>query len=204
MIRKLAPAKRESFLNAALKLFVASGVQNTSTAAIAKEAGTASGTLFLYFPTKQDLINELVLKIAREQSEYMKTLLGPSLSVRDTFLTIWSGSIRWLLENMDIYEFNQQVRDSGLVEESVVQETGKFFSFYYEAIQRGLEEEMIKPYPADLIGGFLYQDIAATMNLLRTQSNARKQEEIIQMGFDIFWDGIRAGSIKRPPTSPVR
>src|SRR5512135_1634005 len=139
MIRKLDADKRENFLNAALKLFVANGVQNTSTAAIAKEAGTASGTLFLYFPTKQALIDELVLKIAREQSEYMKTLLDPSLSVRDTFFTIWSGSIRWLLENMDLYEFNQQIRDTNLVEASIVQETGKYFSYYYETIQRGLE-----------------------------------------------------------------
>jgi len=192
MIRKLAPDKRENFLNAALKLFVADGVQNTSTAAIANEAGTAAGTLFLYFPTKQDLINELVLKIAREESEYIKTLLDPSLSVQDTFFTIWSGSIRWLLENMDLYEFNQQIRDTNLVEEGIVQETGKYFSFYYEAIQRGLEVGVIKPYPADLVGGFLYQDIVATMNLLRTQSNPRKQEEIVQMGFDIFWDGIKA------------
>ncbi|MBN2118002.1 MAG: TetR/AcrR family transcriptional regulator [Anaerolineales bacterium] len=191
MIRKLAPDKREKFLNAALKLFVANGVQNTSTAAIAKEAGTAAGTLFLYFPTKQDLINELVLKIAREQSEHMQTLLEPSLSVRDTFFTIWSGSIRWFLENIDLYEYNQQIRDSGLVEKAIIEETGKSFSYYYEAIQRGLEEGALKPYPFDLIGGFLYQDIVAVMNLLRTQSNPRKQEEIIQLGFDLFWDGIR-------------
>ncbi len=198
MIRKLTQDKRENFLNAALKLFIANGVQNTSTAAIAQEAGTAAGTLFLYFPTKQDLIDELVLKMAREQSEYMKTLLDPSLSVRDTFFTIWSGSIRWLLENMDLYEYNQQIRDSRLVEEAIVQETGKFFSFYYDAIQRGLEEGVIKPYPADMIGGFLYQDIVAVMDLLRTQSKPEKQEEIIQMGFDIFWDGIRARTRKAP------
>ncbi len=193
MIRKLAPDKREKFLDAALKLFVANGVQNTSTAAIAKEAGTASGTLFLYFPTKQDLINELLLKIAREESEYVKTLLDPSLPVRDTFFTIWSGSIHWLLENMDLYEYNQQIRDSGLVDEAIIQETGKYFSFYYDAIQRGREEGMIKPYPVDLIGGFLYQDIVAVMNVLRSQSNPRKQAEVIGIGFEIFWDGIRTG-----------
>lgn len=193
MVRKPAPDKRENFLNAALKLFVTNGVQNTSTAAIAKEAGTASGTLFLYFPTKQDLIDELLLKIAREQSEYMKTLLDPSLSVRDTFFTIWNGSIRWLLENIDYYEYNQQVRDTAMVKEAVAQETGKYFSFYYEAIQRGLKEGKVKSYPVDLIGGFLYQDIVAIMNLLRAQSSPRKQEEVIQMGFDIFWDGIRTG-----------
>src|SRR5512138_1554009 len=101
MVRKPAPDKRENFMNAALKLFVTNGVQNTSTAAIAKEAGTAAGTLFLYFPTKQDLINELVLKIGRDQSEYLKSLLDPSLSAQDTFFVIWSGSIRWFLDNLE-------------------------------------------------------------------------------------------------------
>jgi hypothetical protein len=94
---------------------------------------------------------------------------------------------------MDLYEYNQQVRDSGLVSESIIQETGKLFSFYYETIQKGLEEGAIKPYPADLIGGFLYQDIAAVMNLLRSQSSPRKQQELIGIGFEIFWNGIRTG-----------
>jgi AcrR family transcriptional regulator len=193
MIRKLDQDKREKFLNAALKLFVANGVQNTSTAAIAKEAGTASGTLFLYFPTKQDLINELVLQIGRDQSDTMKASLEPSLSVRDTFFAIWNSSIRWFLENMDAYEYVQQVRDTGLVDKATVQESGKFFGYYYEAIQKGLKENTIKRYPADMIGGFLYQDIVAVMNLLRAGSTPAKQEEIIRLGFDIFWDGIRTG-----------
>jgi AcrR family transcriptional regulator len=193
MIRKLDQDKRQNFLNAALKLFVANGVQNTSTAAIAKEAGTASGTLFLYFPTKQDLIDELVLQIGREQADTTKALLDPSLSVRDMFFTIWSSSIRWFLENMDAYNYVQQVRDTGMVSEATVQESAKFFGYYYDAIQKGLKEGAIKRYPADVIGGFLYQDIVAVMNILLARSTPAKQEEIIQLGFDIFWDGIRTG-----------
>jgi AcrR family transcriptional regulator len=193
MIRKLVPNKREGFLNAALKLFVANGVQNTSTAAIAKEAGTATGTLFLYFPTKQDLIDELILQIGREQANQMKTSLDPSLSVRDTFFAIWNSSIHWFLENLEAYAYAQQVRDTGLVSEVAVQESGKFFSYYYDAIQKGFKEGALKRYPADVIGGFLYQDIVAVMNLLRAESNPEKQEKIIQVGFDIFWDGIRTG-----------
>ena len=136
MAKKTSPDKRKNFLNAALKLFVNQGVQNTSTAAIAKEAGTATGTLFLYFPTKQDLINELVLQISRDQSEYMQTLLDRSLPVREMFFTIWQGCIRWFLEHRDAYEFSQQVRDTGLVDESIVQESGKSFVYFYDAIQK--------------------------------------------------------------------
>jgi AcrR family transcriptional regulator len=194
MVRELSNEKRERFLNAALKLFVSNGVQSTSTAEITKEAGTAAGTLFLYFPTKQDLIHELVLSIGKQQSDFINSLLDPSLSVRDTFFIIWNGSVRWFLQNMDAYRYVQQIRDSGLISEAISQETGKYFGFYYVTIQKGLEEGCIKPYPIDLIGGFLYQDIVAVMNHLRQQTDPGKQEESIQQGFELFWDGI---SIKK-------
>jgi AcrR family transcriptional regulator len=191
MIRKLSPEKQERFKNAALNLFVAHGVQNTSTAAIAKEAGTAAGTLFLYFPTKQDLIDELVLDIGRAQSETIKSTLKPALSARETFLTIWNCSIRWFLDNMEAYRYIQQVRDSGLIGETVVRKSSKFFEFYYSAIQKGLSENSIMPYPVELIGEILYRDIVAVMNLLKAQPGREKREEYIRSGFEIFWNGIK-------------
>jgi AcrR family transcriptional regulator len=191
MVRELSPEKNAKFLSSALRLFVANGVQNTSTAEIAQEAGTAAGTLFLYFSTKQDLIDELVLKIGKEQSDYIKTLLDPSLSVRESFFTIWAGSVHWFLENMDAYQYIQQVRDSGIISEDVIHESEKFFDYYYEAIQKGLKQGRIKPYPFELIGGILYQDIVAVMNLIRLQPDSAKQEIAIKLGFDIFWSGIK-------------
>jgi AcrR family transcriptional regulator len=191
MARKLSPEKRTQFLNSALKLFVANGVQNTSTNAIAKDAGTAAGTLFLYFPSKQDLVHELILNIAREQSEYIRSLLSPTLSVRETFYTIWDGVIRWFMAHMDAYRYVQQVRDTGLIADEIVQESNQYLMYYHEAIQKGLEAEAIKPYPVELIGETLYRSIVAVMNLVGVQPDTEKQEEYIQSGFEMFWDGIK-------------
>ena len=191
MVRKLNPEKRTNILNSALTLFVRNGVKDTSTAEIAKEAGIATGTLFLYFPTKLELINALVLHITKEESEHIYSLLDPTLSVRDTFYTIWDGSIHWLLEHIEAYQYSQQIRDSGLNSEAVSQESGKHFGFYYETIQKGLDEGSIKPYPVDLIGSYLYQDIVAVMSHLLTLKDPAAQEEAIKIGFAIFWDGIK-------------
>ncbi len=191
MVRELSDEKRERFLQTALKLFAAKGLQNTSTADIAREAGTAAGTLFLYFPTKQDLISELVLWISKAESDTIIPMLAPSLSVRDTFFTIWDGSIRWLLENRDAYKYSQQIRESGLISAEVTRKSGEYFSFYYGAIQKGLHEGVIKAYPADMIGGFLYQGIVAVMNHLQYQSDISDINVPIQQGFEIFWDGIK-------------
>ena len=125
MVRELNSEKRERYLNAALKLFTSNGIQNTSTAEIAKAAGTASGTLFLYFPTKIQLINELILMISKQVSDYINSLLDPSLSVRDTFFTIWDGSIRWFLQNIGCLQYSQQVRDSGFISAETTTESGK-------------------------------------------------------------------------------
>lgn len=191
MIRTRHPERRERFLSAALKLFAANGVQQTSTAEIAKEAGAAAGTLFLYFPTKQNLIHALVLKISKEQAESIHALIESSLSVRETFFAIWNGSLRWFLEHMEAYLYIQQIRDSGILSETVVQESGKFFDYYYNAIQKGLAEGLIKPYPPELIGGILYQNIIAVMNLIRAQPDPGIQARYIRQGFEIFWNGIK-------------
>jgi AcrR family transcriptional regulator len=191
MVRKLNPDRKLRFLTSALKLFVAQGVQNTSTAEIARDAGSAAGTLFLYFPTKLDLVNALVLEIGRQQAEAITSLLSPSLSARESFFTIWDGSLRWFLEHMDAYLYVRQVRDSGMISEAVVQESNKYFAYYYDAIQKGLQEGSIKPYPIEIIGEYLYQDLVAMMNRLRAQPDPSKPEETIRMGFDIFWDGIK-------------
>ncbi|NMB54433.1 MAG: TetR/AcrR family transcriptional regulator [Leptolinea sp.] len=191
MNRELSNEKREKFLAAALKLFAANGIQNTSTAEIARVAGTAAGTLFLYFPTKNDLINELAVWIAREEAETIYGRITPSLPVKDMFHIVWDSSIRWLLENPEAYAYTQQIRDSVYITEETTRKTGETFLFYYEAVQKGLEQNLLKPFPADLIGGFLFQDIVAVMNYLRTKTDPRLVDETIQQGFEIFWDGIR-------------
>ena len=191
MVRDLDPEKRIRYLDTALRLFAANGVKNTSTAAIAKEAGTASGTLFIYFPTKQDLIHELVLEIARQQSDYVNPLLTASLNAKETFRTIWEGSIQWFLDNLDAYHYIRQVRDPGLIAEEVVRESEQYLDYYYQAIQQGLKEGAVKPYPVELIGTFLYQGIVSVMTLVSSGGDPSQHQVYIRDGFDIFWNGVK-------------
>ena len=197
MVRELSLEKRETFLNTALKLFATNGIQNTSTAEIAREAGTAAGTLFLYFPTKQNLVDELAIQISQKIAEAVNHQLDPSMSALDMFRVIWNGSIHWLCENMDAHKFSQQVREPGYVTKEAAIKTGMIFRFYYDAIQKGLAEGSIKDYPVDLVGAFLYQGIVAVMNYIGMQPDTTKRDESIQQGFDIFWDGIRIEGSKK-------
>jgi AcrR family transcriptional regulator len=193
MVRELSAEKRARLLAAALQLFVQKGIPHTATAEIARAAGIASGTLFLYFPSKQDLIDALVLKISQEQSAAIRSRLRPELPARETFSAIWHGSVNWFLENPDAYQYNQQVREGGIVSPEVVQASARNLSYYFEAIQKGLAEDAIGAYPVELVGNLFYQDIVAVMNMLHNQPDPAQQETLIRLGFEIFWRGIQSG-----------
>ena len=61
--------KRETILAAALRLIARLGLHNTPMSAVAREAGVAAGTLYLYFPSKEAMINALYLDVLRNVFE---------------------------------------------------------------------------------------------------------------------------------------
>jgi AcrR family transcriptional regulator len=188
---QLKPDKRQRLMDAALRLFVANGLERTSTAEIAREAGVATGTLFIYFPNKLALIGELALQIARDQAENVTARLDPQAPAREQFRAIWDSSIDWFRRNVPAFRFSRMVRDPGLLPTEVVQASDQMFGFYYHAIRTGLEEGCLGPYPPELIGGLLYQDIAGVMDCLIANPDAEKARMYIDQGFEIYWNGIR-------------
>src|SRR5688572_28374115 len=72
-VRRLAPArpqpvadKREAILRAATQVFAARGFFQSQVADVARAAGVAAGTVYLYFRSKDDLLVSLFERTMRE------------------------------------------------------------------------------------------------------------------------------------------
>ena len=63
--RKKQLKEKELFLSA-LDLFLENGIEKTSIDDIAKNAGVAKGTFYLYFSDKYDILNKLILQKSNE------------------------------------------------------------------------------------------------------------------------------------------
>ena len=50
------PDKPQAIIDAAIRVFARSGYYNSRVSDIAREAGIASGTIYLYFKTKDDIL----------------------------------------------------------------------------------------------------------------------------------------------------
>lgn len=72
VIRRLAE-REKAILDAAIALAAEDGMAAVQIAAVAGRAGIAAGTVYRYFPTKNDLVAELIAAVAGRELEAMQT-----------------------------------------------------------------------------------------------------------------------------------
>jgi AcrR family transcriptional regulator len=114
MARPRSEDKRVALLEAATEAVAAHGL-GAPTARIAKAAGVAEGTLFRYFPTKDDLLNELYLHIKQKTSVAVARKYVADAPLRYRAQALWDGYIDWGLANPQASQALNQLTASGVV-----------------------------------------------------------------------------------------
>jgi len=72
MARPRSDDKRKAILDATLKVFATHGITHAPTSAISKAAGVAEGSIFTYFKSKDELMNELYREMRQDFDRSLK------------------------------------------------------------------------------------------------------------------------------------
>lgn len=100
MARANSVDKRNAILDAATHVIAAQGL-GAPTAAIAKHAGVSNGTLFAYFPTKAELLNQLFVELNAEMASAALDGLPKAVTPRSQMEYMWKGWLRWAAHDPD-------------------------------------------------------------------------------------------------------
>jgi AcrR family transcriptional regulator len=188
MARLRSPEKRTAILRAAVQEIAAAGL-GAPTAKIAKRAGVAEGTLFTYFPNKDELLNQLYFELKHEVYERLNAGFPRKASLERRVWHVWSSFLAWavefpkrrkvsvLLNFSDVITTETRARtaaERGLVEATFI-ELGK------RTAQRGL--------PPEFATATLSAMQEATMDLVAKEPARR--EELIERAFGVFWRGVK-------------
>ncbi|PYN13170.1 MAG: TetR family transcriptional regulator, partial [Candidatus Rokuibacteriota bacterium] len=101
------PDKPQQIIDAAIRVFARSGYYNSRVSDIAREAGIASGTIYLYFKTKDDI---LVTLFREKMAEWVALVRREIAAERDPVAKIRkivALHFRVLEENPDLAEVVQ-------------------------------------------------------------------------------------------------
>lgn len=189
MARPLSEQKRKALLSAAADLIAAVGT-SASTAKIAQSAGVSEGTLFTYFPSKDDLLNQLFVDVETSLSETMLAPFPKRGKKRDQLYQIWYRLIDWGIQHPVERKVMHQLKASDRISE---QSRRHCEDMLRDA--RQMVEHCLTGYAAaDRIGFYIDRVLFGLANVTVDGIDARPgdRDAITQAGFDLFWKGAAA------------
>ena len=182
--------KRTALLNATLTLVNNHGFHNTPMSKIAKLAGVAPATIYLYFENKQDLVNKLYLEVKEDFSNCAFEGYSEDLSVKKGFELIWFNIANYKLSQIKETNFLTQCDNSPMIEEEIRVEGLKHLQPLRNLWQRGKNEGIIKPLTDYVLYAFTIYPLSFLLGMqerdIHTLSETEKQET-----FKAAWDAIR-------------
>jgi len=112
LARPRSDKKRQAILDAAVELFADRGIGYAPTSAISSAAGVAEGTLFTYFKTKDELLNELYREMRKEIDREMADYPF-SADVHTRLRFVWDRFLDMAEKYPKRLKVQQQLRSSG-------------------------------------------------------------------------------------------
>lgn len=95
--------KKASFLDAAEKLFVQKGFENTSIDDVAAEAGLTKRTLYQYFDSKEDLFFAVAVKGVRQLTRVYEEAIEKGKNAHDRIRLANKAYLQFYQENLGMF-----------------------------------------------------------------------------------------------------
>jgi AcrR family transcriptional regulator len=187
MARPRSDEKRNAILSAATQVLAERGL-GAPTSAISVSAGVAEGTLFLYFRTKDDLLNALYREIKLDLADAIMSDFPRKKKTRFRLRHIWDRFTQWGVTNPEQCCVLAQLQMSDrLTAESKAAGSAPFAEI--ETMARdAISQNILLDIPREFIAATME---SAAHTAIRFMACRPEDATLYQaLGFDMFWKGI--------------
>jgi len=179
--------KIDLIYTATLKLIEKDGIAGLTMAKIAKESMLATGTIYIYFKNKEDLINELYRKLERESVSRFLKGYSQDMGFRDSLKLVWMNYLNHRIDYHSESIFLEQYYRSPYITDSHKSIAESMKTPVYAIIQKGMDE------------GFVVDDVDVEMLFLAMLGFIREladehvdgvyvvDNEKIEQAFNLSW-----------------
>lgn len=188
MARPKSEDKKLALLEAATTAIAQSGIA-ASTAQIARGAGVAEGTLFRYFATKDDLLNDLYLHLKQGLCQAMLANLDKSQKdPKENTRYIWNSYIDWAILNPQAHRAIRQLAVSDKIGEETKQKVAEMFPEMHEICSQSILKAFRSgPYRA--FSDAIFSSLAETTMEFASREPERAGD-FKALGFESMWRAL--------------
>lgn len=183
--------KLRAIAEATFTLVEQTGLSGLTMAAIAREAGLATGTLYVYFKSKEELMVGLYEQSKRQTAASLMQGDDPAAPFRQRFRHMWDNWLEHRLAHSAQVVFLEQYYNSPWFSEASRQLSAQLIKGWVELIDNAKAQQILKDVPTPLLISSFAGSVRETAQLLRSGTLSHTPEQL-NMAFGLCWDGIKA------------
>ena len=189
MARPKSDDKRNAILAAATEVVAEQGLA-APTAKIAKLAGVAEGSLFTYFATKEELLNQLYLELKSDLREAMLSALPQAATARNKLSHAWQQYVHWGVNFPKKRQVLAQLGVSERISAQIKAEGNRAFTEINALLEESIAAGALRERPAAFAGALMGALAEATMDFMA--KDPAQAEDYASSGFEAFWNAMTA------------
>jgi AcrR family transcriptional regulator len=182
-------------LQAAYRVFAERGFEPATMDEIAKAAGVAKGTLYLYYPSKQDIYSAALHRSAVELAERTAAALAGASGVEEKIQAFIAVKLRYFEEHRDFFRiYDQEFGRSACRHGQKGRGSDELYLEQVKALEHVLQQAVrrkaIRPVRTEAVA-FAIFDITRGLVTQRLRGGNRGSiDDDIAFAFDLTWKGI--------------
>lgn len=181
--------KKSKILETTLRLITERGFHDTPMSLVAKEAGVAAGTIYHYFSSKDELINELYSEMKARMGKALLQQGQVAGGVKERFFRFWTNLYQHFIEHPKEFKFLEQYANSPLVDREVRAENSLHYQPILDFMQQGIEAGVLRKMPLLLMANLVYGHIVSTAKL-QLSGDLDITDKLLQLAVQASWDGV--------------
>lgn len=184
-------SKEKAIFKATLKLVKQKGLAGITMCDISKEAAIATGTLYIYFKNKEELIKALFEASRKHSADHYFEGVDPEDDFKDRMHKVFTNIIHYKVDHFDVSAFLEQLYHSSFVCMTDFKKKEKAIKPLYDLLSEGFDQKKLKPSDPEVIITFLFGIINEVVKKNHF-AKMKLSEPVIEELFLLFWSGVKS------------
>lgn len=186
----MATDKKTAILKSVLQLVNTVGFYHLNMKMIAKEANVAAGTFYLYFESKEDVINELYNLVVDEFNNTVLKEYDEKGELKEVFMKMLDAAVKFYLHQKNYFSFTEQYTYAPFLFKGNREQNFTLLLPIYKMMRIGKKQKLIKNLP----DAILLSIIHGSMNTMIKMHFAKKvdlaQTAMQKKFYEACWEAV--------------
>ncbi|MDH0745329.1 TetR/AcrR family transcriptional regulator [Pseudomonas sp. GD03842] len=187
MARPKSEDKRTALVKSAVRVFAEQGL-GAPTSRIAKGAGVSEGTLFNYFETKDDLLNQVYLDVKAQLRDAMIPGYPKDQDLKRRLHHAWHTYVNWGVAHPLERKAMALLMMCDRLTEASRRSGSEAFGDIQRHMQEGTTRGVLRDQPTAFIAAIMRSLAETTMDFMTNEPE--HAERYCDAGFEAYWNAI--------------